>query len=246
MANLLGFILIVVSATSVAFASTLRACLDPLPLSGINFPLSLGIRNGPYVECEYNHAFSGPQFCIYNATSLALTHAPNVPPVNGTPPILVDSNAACPTTLPLAASYRITFSDTNAQEGVFKCVTMSDDSDGAPVVIQDCDFTGPSNQVWSFSGSTIRQGDKCIDVTDGRNVDGVKLQAWTCADGNTNQQFQHLGGAVLNQPDDIIHWLAHPDKCMDLTNGAETNGTQIQMWTCFSGNTNQMWTINLP
>ncbi|KAJ6602334.1 ricin B lectin domain-containing protein [Mycena sp. CBHHK59/15] len=242
MAKLLGFVLIAVSATNVAFASTLRACLDPLAIQGTNFPLTHGIRNGPYVECEYNHAFASPQFCFYNATSLALTHAPNVPPVNVTT-IPVDSNAACPTTLPLAGSYRINFPDTS---GGFKCVTMSDDSDGAPVIIQDCDFTGPSNQVWSFVGSTIRQGDKCIDVTDGRNIDGVELQVWTCADGNTNQQFQHSGGAILNQSNDIIHWLAHPDKCMDLTNGDETNGNQIQMWTCFSGNTNQMWVINLP
>ncbi|KAJ7193906.1 ricin B lectin domain-containing protein [Mycena pura] len=241
MAKFLVSAFVAASVANVAFASTLRACLDLLPIGGINFPLSHGIRNGPFVECEYHHAFAGPQFCFYNATSLALTHAPNVPPATDTT-LPVDSNAACPTQLPLAGSYRINFPDTNP-DGTFKCVTMSDDSDGAPVVIQDCDFAGPSNQVWSFVGSTIRQGDKCLDVTDGQNVDGVKLQVWTCVDGNTNQEFQHSGGAILNQPNDIIEWLTHPNKCMDLTDGDETNGNQIQMWTCFSGNTNQMWAI---
>ncbi|KAJ7880634.1 hypothetical protein B0H13DRAFT_2050255 [Mycena leptocephala] len=65
MAKLLGFVLIAVYATNAAFASTLRACLDPLPIQGTNFPLTHGIRNGPYVECEYNHAFASPQFCFY-------------------------------------------------------------------------------------------------------------------------------------------------------------------------------------
>ncbi|KAJ7880635.1 hypothetical protein B0H13DRAFT_2050260, partial [Mycena leptocephala] len=97
---------------------------------------------------------------------------------------------------------------------------MSDDSDGAPVVIQDCDFTGPSSQVWSFVGSTIRQGDKCIDVTDGRNADGVKLQ--------------HSGGAILNQPNDIIHWLAHL---------ISTNGNQVLVFTSSDGDLSRTLTI---
>ncbi|KAJ6622099.1 hypothetical protein B0H10DRAFT_2015257 [Mycena sp. CBHHK59/15] len=199
------FVLITVSATNVTFASTLRAYLDPLPIQGTNFPLTHGIHNGPYVECEYNHVFASPQFCFYNATSLALTHAPNVLPVNNmTMP--VDSNAACPTTLPLAGSYHINFPDTS--DG-FKCLTMSDDSDGAPVIIRDHNFPGPSNQVCSFIGSTIHQGNKF--------------------------ELQHLGGAILNQLNDIIHWLAHPDKCMDLMNGDETNGNKVLVFTSSEG-----------
>jgi hypothetical protein len=122
---------------------------------------------------------------------------------------------------------------------------------------QDCDFTtnAPAGQIWSFDGSTLKIGNKCLDVTDGVNQNGVKLQVWTCASGNPNQQFGHSGGNVLNQPNDIITWLAHPSKCMDLTNGDITNGNQvwavyyewqtlnvqqIQLWTCAAGNTNQV------
>jgi len=30
-------------------------------------------------------------------------------------------------------------------------------------------------------------------------------------------------------------------KCIDLTNGAQTSGTPIQIWTCITGNTHQLW-----
>ena len=32
-------------------------------------------------------------------------------------------------------------------------------------------------------------------------------------------------------------------KCLDLTGGVTTNGTQPQLWTCYAGSTNQIWTL---
>ncbi|KAF8168990.1 ricin B lectin domain-containing protein [Mycena galopus ATCC 62051] len=32
--------------------------------------------------------------------------------------------------------------------------------------------------------------------------------------------------------------------CLDVTNGSTNNGNPLQIWTCATGNTNQMWTIS--
>ncbi|KAJ6544675.1 ricin B lectin domain-containing protein [Mycena vulgaris] len=31
------------------------------------------------------------------------------------------------------------------------------------------------------------------------------------------------------------------DKCLDVTGGVDADGTKLQIWTCATGNTNQMW-----
>lgn len=70
-------------------------------------------------------------------------------------------------------------------------------------------------------------GSLCMDVTDGSTANGARLQVWTCASGNANQQFSHSGGDVLDIPTDRISWAAHPGKCMDLTDGSDANGNQV-------------------
>ncbi|KAJ7911632.1 hypothetical protein B0H13DRAFT_2480463 [Mycena leptocephala] len=45
-------------------------------------------------------------------------------------------------------------------------------------------------------------GDKCIDVKDGVNADGTKLQIWDCTEGDTNQQF-----VVLSNAGGLIQWV---------------------------------------
>lgn len=32
-----------------------------------------------------------------------------------------------------------------------------------------------------------------------------------------------------------------PDLCLDKTDGLDVAGTQVQVWTCYDGNTNQFW-----
>ncbi|KAJ7210583.1 ricin B lectin domain-containing protein, partial [Mycena haematopus] len=77
-------------------------------------------------------------------------------------------------------------------------------------------------------------GDKCLDATNGANVDGTKLQIWTCASGNTNQLWLPAG------QDSTITW-AGQNKCVDLTNGNIENGNQVQIWDCDAQNDNQKW-----
>ncbi|KAF9466977.1 ricin B lectin domain-containing protein [Collybia nuda] len=128
-------------------------------------------------------------------------------------PLPVDSSADCPVTMPLASNYLIKTS------------------------------TALPGQRWTFQGSQIRMGNLCMDVTNGSTANGARLQVWTCSSGNANQQFAHSGGNVLDIPTDRISWAAHSGKCIDLTDGSDVNGNQIQMWDCGASNPNQAWTI---
>ncbi|KAG7087996.1 hypothetical protein E1B28_012035 [Marasmius oreades] len=133
-------------------------------------------------------------------------------------------------------------------EGRFGCITASSDADGAPVVVQDCD-TDLTKQDWDFTGFNsqnsppqplkIFDDDKCLDVKDGINADGTKLQVWTCISGSTNQLW-------ISVTDFTFQW-AGTNKCIDLTDGNINNGNQLQLWTCDSNNWNQQWApISVP
>lgn len=74
-----------------------------------------------------------------------------------------------------------------------KCLTAASNTNGAAVTLQTC--TGADAQRWTFAGGQVQLfGGKCLDVTDGANVDGTKLQIWDCStNGNVNQQFYYTG-----------------------------------------------------
>ncbi|CAK5270091.1 unnamed protein product [Mycena citricolor] len=125
-----------------------------------------------------------------------------------------------------------------------QCITASSNADGAALVIDNCDtVNSPASQEWSFSPFTRQNsgpqpikvfGNKCIDVTNGVKANGTKLQIWTCAAGNTNQQWISATDSTLR--------LNGTNMCIDLTDGNGTPGTQLQLWTCAFRNTNQQWT----
>ncbi|KAF9263064.1 hypothetical protein L218DRAFT_360238 [Marasmius fiardii PR-910] len=126
------------------------------------------------------------------------------------------------------------------------CISTSSNADGAHVVIHDCDTEDTTKHNWDFSKipgqntgpQQIRIfGDKCLDVTDGVNADGTKLQIWTCTrPGDTNQAWIALS-------DSTYQW-AGTNRCVDLTNGILTDGSQLQIWTCGGNNPNQKWNAN--
>ncbi|KAJ7138238.1 ricin B lectin domain-containing protein, partial [Mycena epipterygia] len=129
------------------------------------------------------------------------------------------------------------------------CLTAPTNADGAPVVITDCGSNSTALNSWvvaSGSGAvTTLQvfGDKCLDVPNGNDANGQKLQIWTCAAGNTNQMW-------IPQPGNGITWSGK-DKCVDLTDGNLTDGNQIQIWDCdqTESNPNQKWNadaVTLP
>lgn len=124
-----------------------------------------------------------------------------------------------------------------------KCLTATSNSDGAAVIIQTC--IGASAQQWTFTNGAISVfGNMCLDVTNGANADGTKLQIWTCTDNNANQQWHY--NFWVNQ----LSWK-DKNKCLDLTDGNLNDGNQVQIWDCSWGNSNQIWNTgysysNLP
>ncbi|KAG8695993.1 hypothetical protein FRC09_008801 [Ceratobasidium sp. 395] len=124
-----------------------------------------------------------------------------------------------------------------------KCL-QAENKDGAPVVLADC--KGGDSQKWTFTGGNVKAyGDKCLDVVDGKNADGSKLQVWTCGNNNPNQKWYYTGYG-----DNHLAWTDH-GKCVDLTGGSMNNGNVAQVWSCSGKNPNQVWNVgymanNLP
>ncbi|KAJ6553201.1 ricin B lectin domain-containing protein [Mycena capillaripes] len=125
--------------------------------------------------------------------------------------------------------------------GIQGCISAAENKDGEPLVIHDCNTENLANQDWqatfAFKGDTAPSpikifGNKCIDVPNGANADGTKLQIWTCT-GGPNQQWV---GTLQNQ----FRWNGS-NKCIDLTDGRIADGTALQLFTCTAGNTNQEW-----
>ncbi|KIY43865.1 macrofage activating glyco protein [Fistulina hepatica ATCC 64428] len=113
------------------------------------------------------------------------------------------------------------------------CLTATSNYDGAAVTIEAC-VTGSSSQKWFFGNSNVRiYDDKCLDIINGVNADGTKLQIWTCASGDVNQQFYYTS-------DHHLAWTDH-GRCVDLTGGNLSAGNRPQIWTCRSDNPNQVW-----
>ncbi|EAU85093.1 macrofage activating glycoprotein [Coprinopsis cinerea okayama7 len=116
-----------------------------------------------------------------------------------------------------------------------KCLTASALHDGAPVVISTC--TGAASQKWVFTGNNglvQTANNMCLDVTDGVNADGTKLQVWTCSPGNPNQNWWY---------DKWSNTLSWTDRwrCLDVTDGIQDDGNQVQVWGCWDKNPNQIW-----
>ncbi|KAL0564616.1 hypothetical protein V5O48_017425 [Marasmius crinis-equi] len=130
--------------------------------------------------------------------------------------------------------------------GIQGCISASENADGAPVVIHNCNTEDVVKHSWEVSlfskfpagPQQIKVfGDKCLDVKDGIVADGTKLQIWSCTEGNTNQLWTSL--------QDFTFQLSGTDKCIDLTDGNISDGNQLQIWTCSRDTTpNQTWSGN--
>ncbi|KAF8184518.1 ricin B lectin domain-containing protein [Mycena galopus ATCC 62051] len=216
---------------------TIRGCAAEISSNGDVYKLVGTDTFSQFIQCDYLHdnggGSSSEAYCFYDFHNYTLYHYPNTP-------IPVDSDPSCPTTCPLAGTYLIKTS----LELPGQCVTMTSNANGAPVQIRDCDYrNGNPGQKWAFNGSIMFQGNKCIDVKDGANTNGVRLQTWTCVDGAANQQFLHHGISVVTLPTEFIGWYAHQGLCMDLTDGINVSGNPVQMWACNFQNPNQIWQL---
>ena len=72
------------------------------------------------------------------------------------------------------------------------CLTASDLTNGAAVTVEPCNVQ--LHQSFVFSGGAVTiNGTKCLDVTDGVNADGTKIQIWDCTTNDVNQQWYYTG-----------------------------------------------------
>ncbi|KAJ7054559.1 ricin B lectin domain-containing protein [Mycena amicta] len=119
------------------------------------------------------------------------------------------------------------FADANLQG----CIAAPSDTNGAPLVIHNCNTEALANQDWQVN-FFMRQdvgpqqikvfGNKCIDVTNGVNAAGTLLQIWDCSStGNPNQQW-------ISVTDNSFRWNG-TEMCIDLTNGSILDNTQLQL-----------------
>ncbi|CAE6532669.1 unnamed protein product [Rhizoctonia solani] len=115
-----------------------------------------------------------------------------------------------------------------------KCLD-AENYDGAPVKIADCN--GGATQKWTFGDNyhVKIHGNKCLDVKDGKDANGSKLQIWSCNGNSANQKFWYSFW------DYTLSWKDR-GKCVDLSGGSVENGNVAQVWGCKKENPNQVWT----
>lgn len=114
--------------------------------------------------------------------------------------------------------------------GTGNCWTAASNSDGAAVTLQKCGAPGNAAQQFIFTGGTSGAGqvkvygNKCLDVKDGADNSGTRLQIWTCGNGNQNQQFSVSSDGTAKK---AVHWAKDSNKCVDLTGGSQSGGTPV-------------------
>ncbi|KAJ6530922.1 ricin B lectin domain-containing protein [Mycena vulgaris] len=121
------------------------------------------------------------------------------------------------------------------------CVAPSANAANASVVIEPCS-AGSATQTWSDprnSNQIVIFDNLCMSPATHIN-DGTKLILSPCITDNAAQEWSHETGVINNRN--------IPKSCLDLTDGNETSGNQLQIWTCsqFTGttdNTNQDWIV---
>jgi len=89
-----------------------------------------------------------------------------------------------------------------------------------------------SAQTPPFKGALLIQpslaNDKCLTVAS--NTDGAIVSMQPCT-GDASQKWTFSNGAIK----------AYGNKCLDVINGANVDGTLVQVWSCDTPNANQNW-----
>jgi len=80
----------------------------------------------------------------------------------------------------------------------------------------------------SIESSSIYLPAKCLDAAS--NVDGAAVTIGNCFN-TASQQWTFSGGSIK----------IFGNKCLDVIDGVEENGTNLQIWTCYDENTNQQF-----
>jgi hypothetical protein len=94
-----------------------------------------------------------------------------------------------------------------------ECLTRSSEADGSSIIVRTCDSSSGifSSEWWRVEQRTptayrLRSllSDGCLDVPDGNDADGTKMQVWTCYNGNANQLWEL-------HDDNTFRWASNPN-----------------------------------
>jgi chitosanase len=115
-----------------------------------------------------------------------------------------------------------------------KCVDVaaSDNANGTPVQLYDCNGTGAQRWTVGNTDGSLQALGKCLDVAAAATTDGAKIQLYDC-NGTAAQQWTAANGALVNP---------NSGKCLDVAGQNPANGTRLQLWTCTDA-ANQKWAL---
>lgn len=140
--------------------------------------------------------------------------------------------------MPLTGTYMLENGATNVCLAVNAPANPTSYSNGVTVVQRTCNV-GQKNQWWSWDRSTFYfhtylNQFMCLDEDSNHNVDGDKIQIWSCGSG-ANQRWSwndNYSWALQN------HWNG---KCADADVYNLHDGGPITAWGCVPNKPNQMW-----
>jgi len=146
--------------------------------------------------------------------------------------------------------------------GTNKCVdnTGGVTKNANPAQVWTCSNNGNPNQIWTsqpISGGppiapggtvTFRVDEPAIHengcLTASNNTDGASVVVDVCRDGTPGQEWTVQKGSANSGKGPAGTLTVFGNKCLDVPSGNTTPGTKLQIFTCFNGNTNQLWQVN--
>jgi len=95
---------------------------------------------------------------------------------------------------------------------------------------------GPAPSPASWASISSIKDSVCLDLQDGVEADGGKLQIWGCDPNNpsANQRWLRRGTEIVHQTSD------GRDFCIDIPSNDRTDGNKLQIWSC-AGSPQQQW-----
>jgi glucosylceramidase len=130
-----------------------------------------------------------------------------------------------------------------------KCLDDTNGSTANGAALQQWSCTGSTNQQWQlqptdsgyYKAVSANSSTQVWDVTGGAGAtsDGTPIQLWAYG-GGTNQQWLPT---ELSDGDYTFTARNSGSECLDVTNRSTSNGTQLQQWTCTSGDTAQSFQL---
>ena len=122
--------------------------------------------------------------------------------------------------------------DYESNATIAKILTYFSNSNGSPVVLNVCPSIG--GNFWAIENDTITayNGTKCLEVVDGVNSNGLKLQISDCSPTNVNQKWD-----IGKYPRIILGYYIKStsyDRCLKAIDVNFINGNKIQISTCSS------------